>query len=92
MIWPVSFTADDVVGVHCLTAARVCGEDLMKLGDTHVKQGVTVFGSRYKTVRGPCYRCGQSGYVHGEICHRCGGTGEYRRTSNGRTANTGVLV
>ena len=69
-----------VVGV-CAYIAGAVNEESKKRGDNRVEHGKTFFGSRYRTVHGPCYRCRGTGKVRGRDCPKCGGTGEYRRTT-----------
>lgn len=56
-------------------------DEAIKGDDNRVKRGRNIFGSRYRTVRGVCYRCNGTGSVRGQRCRKCGGTGEYKRTT-----------
>ena len=50
-------------------------------GDNHVEHGSDFWGHKYKKTRGICYRCHGTGAVHGRTCRKCGGTGEFSRTT-----------
>lgn len=73
-------TIASILGVGGYVAGAM-NEESKKRGDNRVEHGKTFFGSRYRTVRGPCYRCHGTGEVHGKECPKCGGSGEYRRTT-----------
>lgn len=64
-----------------LTVCLIGGalDAISKAGDTRVKHGKDIFGHRYKTEDGVCFRCDGSGKVHGKTCHKCGGSGRYHK-------------
>ena len=62
--------------VYVISAAFKGGGD----GNTRVKHGRSLFGRKYKTVSGPCFCCGGTGQVHGQTCHKCGGSGRFSHT------------
>ena len=64
-----------------LTVCAVAGaiNALGKVGDTRVRHGKNIFGERYRTEDGPCYRCDGTGEVHGHTCRKCGGSGWYHK-------------
>ena len=69
-----------MIGTILLGCAAVAVLDALgKMGDTRVKYGKDIFGNRYKTEDGICYRCDGSGEVHGHTCRKCGGSGRYHR-------------
>ena len=49
--------------------------------DNHVEYGSDFWGHRYKKTSGICYRCHGRGYVRGERCPKCDGSGRYERTT-----------
>ena len=64
-----------LVGIGVASALNALG----KRGDTRVRHGKDIFGNRYRTVDGMCYRCGGSGLVNGTTCRKCGGSGRFHR-------------
>ena len=64
-----------IVGYCALYALNEMG----KRRDTKVKHGRDLFGHKYKTEDGVCFRCDGSGKVHGSTCRQCGGDGRYHR-------------
>ena len=64
-----------LVGIGVASALNA----LRKRGDTRVRHGEDIFGNRYRTVDGMCYRCGGSGLVNGTTCRKCGGSGRFHR-------------
>ena len=50
-------------------------------GDDHVEHGSDFWGHKYKTRHGICYRCNGTGYVRGNTCRKCGGSGQYSHTT-----------
>lgn len=64
------------------TILVICGvgaaiKSLGEMNDTVVKRGRDIFGTRYKTTKGKCFRCNGTGVVYGQVCRKCGGSGYY---------------
>lgn len=66
-----------------LTVCLIGGvlNEMSKSGDTRVKHGKNIFGDSYTETEGPCFRCDGTGKVHGKTCRKCGGSGQYQKTT-----------
>ena len=49
--------------------------------DSHVERGSDFWGHKYKKRHGICFRCNGTGYVRGNTCRKCGGSGQYSHTT-----------
>ena len=72
---------EDEMIVELLVGCAILSAFAGNKRDTRVKRGKNLFGCRYKEVSGECFRCNGSGKVHGKTCRKCGGTGEFCRTT-----------